>query len=143
MPTTPHTTADDGRTAYDTETVTVPVAPPRDPSAFRATDHFRNRLRERVDDVDRDHLPRTLIEDGRVSRVVDHDADDVPVVERAYKGTPIAFTMTGPDKRPWTLVAALRPSAFVDPDEKHRAITIFQGTPTRRDDVDGAGGDGR
>ena len=135
-------TADGGRIDRESDTVTVPVAPPRDPSAYRATDHFRNRLRERVDDVERDRIPRTLIETGRVCRVVDHDADDVPVVERAHKGTPIAFTMTGPDKRPWTLVAALRPSAFVDPDEKHRAVTIFQGTPTRRDDAGGAGGDG-
>jgi len=139
MPTTPDTTAD-GRTAYDTETVTVPVAPPRDPAAYRATGHFRNRLRERVDDADRDHLPRTLIEDGRVSRVVDHDDADVPDGER---GTTIAFTTTGPRARPWTLVAALRPVAFdVARDERHRALTIFQGTPTRRADGDDAGGDG-
>ena len=138
MPTTPDTTADDGRTAYDAETVTVPVAPPRDPSAYRATTHFRNRLRERVDDADRDHLPRTLIEDGRVSRVVDHDDAAVPDGER---GTTIAFTTTGPRARPWTLVAALRPVAFADADEHHRALTIFQGTPTRRADGDGAGGD--
>ena len=138
MPTTPDTTAD-GRTGYDTETVTVPVAPPRDPSVYRATTHFRNRLRERVDDADREHLPRTLIEDGRVSRVVDHDDADVPDGER---GTTIAFTTTGPRARPWTLVAALRPVAFdVARDERHRALTIFQGTPTRRADGDDAGGD--
>lgn len=137
MPTTPDTTPD-GRTAYDTETVTVPVAPPRDPSAYRATDHFRNRLRERVDDADRDHLPRTLIEEGRVARVAGDDAD-VPADER---GATVAFTTTGPRARPWTLVAALRPVAFTHDDERHRALTIFQGTPTRRDDGDGAGGDG-
>ena len=140
MTTTPDTTADDGRTAYDAETVTVPVAPPRDPARYRATRHFSNRLRERVDDVDRDELPRTLIEDGRVSRVVDHDDAAVPDGER---GTTIAFTTTGPRARPWTLVAALRPVAFdVARDERHRALTIFQGTPTRRDGGDGAGGDG-
>ena len=139
MPTKPDTTAD-GRTAYDTETVTVPVAPPRDPSAYRATRHFSNRLRERVDDIDRDELPRTLIEDGRVSRVVDHDDADVPDGER---GTTIAFTTTGPRERPWTLVAALRPVAFIDEEERHRALTIWQGTPTPRSDVGDAGGDGR
>ena len=137
MTTTPDTTADDGRTAYDTETVTVPVAPPRDPARYRATRHFSNRLRERVDDVARDHLPRRLIEEGRVSRVVDHDGD-VPDGER---GTTIAFATVADDGRPWTLVAALRPVAFADDDERHRALTIFQGTPTRRDDVAGAGGD--
>ena len=138
MTTTPDTTADDGRTAYDTETVTVPVAPPRDPARYRATRHFSNRLRERVDDVDRDELPRTLIEDGRVARVAGDDAD-VPADER---GATVAFTTTGPRARPWTLVAALRPVAFADGDERHRALTIFQGTPTRRADGGGAGGDG-
>ena len=127
MTTTPDTT-DDGRTEHD-DTVTVPVAPPRDPAAYRATRHFSNRLRERVDDVDRDHLPRRLIEEGRVSRVVDHDGD-VPDGER---GTTIAFATVADDGRPWTLVAALRPVAFVGPDEKHRAVTIFQGTPTSTD----------
>lgn len=135
MPTTPDTTAD-GRTAYDAETVTVPVSPPRDPSAYRATRHFSNRLRERVDDVDRDELPRTLIEDGRVARVAGDDAD-VPADER---GATVAFTTTGPRARPWTLVAALRPVAFALDGERHRALTIFQGTPTRRDDVADAGG---
>ena len=137
MPTTPDTTADDGRTAYDAETVTVPVAPPRDPARYRATRHFSNRLRERVDDVDRDELPRTLIEDGRVARVAGDDAD-VPADER---GATVAFTTTGPRARPWTLVTAFRPVAFALDDERHRALTIFQGTPTRRDDVAGAGGD--
>ena len=136
MTPTHETTADDGRTTYDTETVTVPVAPPRDPSAYRATRHLSNRLRERVDDVDRDELPRTLIEDGRVARVAGDDAD-VPADER---GATVAFTTTGPRARPWTLVAALRPVAFADADERHRALTIFQGTPTRRDDGGGAGG---
>ena len=135
MTTTPDTT-DDGRTEHD-DTVTVPVAPPRDPAAYRATRHFSNRLRERVDDVDRDELPRTRIEDGRVARVAGDDAD-VPADER---GATVAFTTTGPRARPWTLVAALRPVAFALDDERHRALTIFQGTPTRRDDVAGAGGD--
>ena len=130
-------TADGGRIDRESDTVTVPVAPPRDPARYRATRHFSNRLRERVDDVDRDELPRTLIEDGRVARVAGDDAD-VPADER---GATVAFTTTGPRARPWTLVAALRPVAFALDDERHRALTIFQGTPTRRDDVAGAGGD--
>jgi hypothetical protein len=130
-------TADGGRIDRESDTVTVPVAPPRDPSAYRATAHFRNRIRERVDDVDRDELPRTLIEDGRVARVAG-DGADVPADER---GATVAFTTTGPRARPWTLVAALRPVAFERVGERHRALTIFQWTPTRRDDVDGAGGD--
>ena len=137
---TRHTDADDGRTDYDNDdTVTVPVVPPREPGAYQATRHFSNRLRERVRDADRSNLTRTLIRSGRVSRVRDPDERDVPDADR---GTPVGFTTTDVDGRPWTLVAALRPVAFVDDDEQHRALTIFQGTPTRRDDVPDDGGDG-
>ena len=55
--TTP-TTAD-GRTICDRQTVTIPVAPPRDPAEYRATRHFSNRLRERVDEdagIDKDRI---------------------------------------------------------------------------------------
>jgi hypothetical protein len=135
--TTP-TTAD-GRTICDRQTVTIPVAPPRDPAEYRATRHFSNRLRERVDERDRDQLPRTLIDRGRITRVAgDRDVPDVPDDEH---GATVAFTTTGPRERPWTLVAALRPVAFIDDSERHRALTIFQGTPTPRSDVAGAGGD--
>lgn len=136
---TRHTDADDARTDYDTDdTVTVPVVPPREPGAYQATRHFSNRLRERVRDADRSHLTRTLIRSGRVSRVRDPDERDVPDDER---GTPVGFTTVGPRDRPWTLVVALRPVAFVVDDEQHRALTIFQGTPTRVDDAGDAGGD--
>jgi hypothetical protein len=133
--TTP-TTAD-GRTTYNRQTVTIPVTPPRDPREYRATRHFSNRLRERVDERDRDQLPRTLIDRGRITRVAGDGVDaDVPDDEH---GATVAFTTTGPRERPWTLVAALRPVAFIDDEERHRALTIWQGTPTPRSDVGDAG----
>lgn len=106
----------------DAETVTVPVAPPRDSSAYRATDHFRNRLRERVDDHRRDTLPAELIREGRVRRVA-ATGDDVPEHER---GACVAFSTATATGRPWTLIAALRPAAFASDDERHRAVTIYQ-----------------
>ena len=111
----------------DTETkntVTIPVAPPRDPEAYRVTSHFRNRLRERVESHQRDTLPGELIRNGYVHRVP-ATAADVPNHEW---GATVAFTTAAPTGRPWTLVAALRPTAFSNPDEHHRAITIYQGT---------------
>lgn len=54
-------TADGGRIDRESDTVRVLVAPPRDPSAYRATDHFRNRLRERVNDAVSEHAtPPTM-----------------------------------------------------------------------------------
>lgn len=121
------------------DTVAVPVAPPRDPAAYRVTDHYRNRLRDRVRDRDRSTLPGELIREGDVVRARDPDARRVPA---NLHGTPVAFTTDGPRGQPWTLVAALRPRAFVDDDALHRALTIFQGTPTGPGDAGGdAGGD--
>jgi hypothetical protein len=127
MPTTPDTTPD-GRT--ETETITIPVAPPRDPTTYDATAHFRNRLRERVDTHRRDSLPATLIRSGRVRCVPRTQSTDLPDPE---PGSAVAFTTATVTGRPWTLVAALRPRAFVDDDEQHRAITIYQGPPRTAD----------
>jgi hypothetical protein len=87
------------------------------------TDHFRNRLRERVDNHRRDTLPAELIREGRVRRAPT-TADDVPEHER---GACVAFTTATATGRPWTLIAALRPLAFTADDQRHRAITIYQG----------------
>lgn len=122
--------------ALEADTVTVPVAPPRDPSRFAATDHFRNRLRERVDDHRRDTLPAALIREGRVHRAP-ATADDVPEYER---GAMVAFTTATATGRPWTLLAALRPRAFADPDERHRAVTIYQGPAPDADAATDRGG---
>lgn len=103
----------------------VPVRPPREPAAYRPTDHFIQRLRERVPEYD-SNLPRRIIEDGRACRVRGDSVDG-----GADYGTPVGFT-TAIRGEPWTVIVALRPAAFVD-DGKHRALTVFQGTPTRID----------
>jgi len=122
------TTQDRGRL------LNIPVRPPREPAAYRPTDHYLQRHRERVPEYDSD-LPRRVIEDGRACRVRGDTVED----DLGY-GTPVGFTETVRGE-PWTVVVALRPTAFVD-DDKHRALTVFQGTPTPADTGGAAVGGG-
>ncbi len=110
-------------TDTDRQTVAIPVIPPRDPECYRITNHFKNRLRQRVPENYRPTLPETLIRDGRIRRL------EIDNVEVGSYGAVVAFTTTGPKNRPWTLIAGLQPAAFTDDDAEHRVITIYQGTP--------------
>ena len=102
--------------------VTVPVAVPRDPPAYRATTHFQQRLKERVPEPLHDSLPGQLIEDGRVNR-----AGEYRPGTGAGKGTPVAFSdEIGGDT--WTLIVALRPRALIR-DGTHAALTVYRGPP--------------
>jgi len=121
----------DSRTVADADgpadLVEVPVRPPREPAAYRATTHFQQSLRDRVPELDRSVLPRRVIQNGTATRqVTDDDALDL-----SEGGTPIAFTETVAGG-PWTVVVALRPEAFADHtgDRLHRALTIYQGRPS-------------
>lgn len=59
----------------DTEhLVEIPVAPPRQPAAYRPRDHFLQRLRGRVPEYARD-LPREIIQNGRVCRVTERGGE--------------------------------------------------------------------
>jgi len=129
-----HDTTEDAQTTEDRgRLVNIPVRPPREPAAYRPTDHYLQRHRERVPEYD-SNLPRRVIEDGRARRVRGETVDG-----GADYGTPVGFT-TAIRGEPWTVVVALRPAAFVD-DGKHRALTVFQGTPTPADrDGDAVGG---
>jgi hypothetical protein len=116
-------TAEDRR--KENQLITIPVVPPTDPAQYRATRHYHNRLRERVSEAFQSTLPAKLIREGQVRRL--EDAGNIGLSET--DGAKIAFTTTGPKNRPWTLIAGLRPMAFTDSEEKHRAVTIYQGTP--------------
>lgn len=105
--------------------VEVPVRPPRNPSMYRPTDHFLQRLRERVPKHDRDILPERLLREGDVER---RPGDPRADPDEAHDGAVVAFTATVRDK-PWTLVVALRPAAFLNESSKHRALSVYQGTP--------------
>jgi hypothetical protein len=111
----------------ETQTVTIPVEPPRDPSEYRSTTHFTQRLKQRVAaEYSEFSLPGELIREGRVTLLEEYDSEAITAEDY---GSVIALTTTGPKQRPWTLIAALRPPAFGSDDELHRAITIYQGTP--------------
>lgn len=105
--------------------VEVPVRPPRDPSMYRPTDHFLHRLRERVPKHDRDILPERLLREGNVER---RPGDPRADPDEKHDGAVVAFTTTV-RKEPWTIVVALRPTAFLNESSKHRALSIYQGTP--------------
>mgnify|MGYP006896946126 CR=1 FL=1 len=102
--------------------MTVPVAVPRDPAAYRSTVHFQQRLRARVPEYRRDSLPRQLIEDGEARRA--GQFRDGPGEAR---GTPVAITdeIAG---ETWTLVVSLRPTAF-GRTGRHAAVTVYTGRP--------------
>lgn len=94
---------------------------PRDPSDYRVTNHFKNRLRQRVDAAFRETLPSTLIKSGSVRELKQGDG---------YRTIVFTTTSGGRKAKPWSLVAALNPKAFTNDDVDHRAITIFQGIPS-------------
>jgi hypothetical protein len=97
---------------------------PREPDAYRVTNHFLNRLKQRVDEAFQPSLPATLIQDGTIRRLKPDCGNN-----RRECHTKVAFVSTGPKQRAWTLVAGLRHEAYYNQRECHRAITIYCGTP--------------
>jgi hypothetical protein len=97
---------------------------PREPDAYRATNHFVNRLKQRVDEAFQPSLPATLIQDGTIRRLKPDCGNN-----RRECHAKVAFVSTGPKQRAWTLVAGLRHEAYYNPKQCHRAITVYLGTP--------------
>jgi len=97
---------------------------PREPDAYRVTNHFLNRLKQRVDEAFQPSLPATLIQDGTIKRLKPDCGKN-----RRECHAKVAFSTTGPKQRVWTLVAGLRHEAYYNQRECHRAITIYLGTP--------------
>jgi hypothetical protein len=110
-------------TTSTADLVTVPVAVPREPAAYRPTVHFGQRLKDRVPEHDRDALPRRLIEDGRVNVAGEYRPGTGP-----GKGTPVAFSDEIGGET-WTLIAALRPRALTR-DGTHAVLTVYRGPPS-------------
>jgi hypothetical protein len=92
-----------------TETYSLSVPIPRDPSAYRITDHFRFRMNRRKNpSIDTDTV-RRCIEEGRVKSTQSPDRF-IFELELGYR---------------WWVIVEIRDEAFLEESEKHRAVTVF------------------
>ena len=113
------------QTVDDPDLVAVPVRPPRDAGLYRATKHFNQRLKERVDRWHRGPVPRDVIVNGFVTRRPFEgvtDADD--------PGHPVAF-VGDVDGDTYTVIAALRPAAYRESDTVHDLLTVYPNDVTQ------------
>ncbi len=85
------------------------VTPPREPEAYRITDHFRYRLNHRRNPSIDGEIVRPCIEDGQVKHTQQADRFFFEL-ELDYR---------------FRVVVALRDEAFLDDEEKHRALTVY------------------
>ncbi|ELZ05325.1 hypothetical protein [Natrialba aegyptia] len=108
--------------APNTKFAPVPMPVPRDPSEFRATAHFSQRLRERVPSALRDRVVRECIESGfcRGASPPDSiDSDDQMVQAFAFDQE-----VEGVE---WTVVVGIMRDAYLRDGAKHKAITVYPG----------------
>jgi hypothetical protein len=88
---------------------TLSLTPPRQPEAYRITDHFRQRLKRRKNPTITGDIVRRCIEDGQLKRTqVSHHF----------------FFELQLDYR-FRVVVALRDEAFLEQEEKHRALSVY------------------
>jgi len=92
-----------------TYSLSTSVTPPREPSAYRITDHFRYRMNHRQNpSVDGDII-RRCFEEGRIKNTA--------------QANRFIFELNA-DHR-WWVVVEVRDAAFFQESEKHRALTVF------------------
>jgi len=129
-----HNTTSDSSHQRAAELVEIPVLPPRTPSCYRPTTHFKQRLRERVPGRHHGPVPAKLIEDGRTQR----RPWGAPV-DLVEPGQPVAFT-DKVDGKTYTVIAALRPAGFCSSDMTHDLLTVYTGEPPA-EPTDAVGGE--
>ncbi|WP_049980237.1 hypothetical protein [Halolamina rubra] len=99
-----HQTAEDA-----TYSLSTSITPPREPSAYRITDHFRYRMNHRQNpSVDGDII-RRCFEHGRIKNTSQADR----------------FIFELDAEHRWWVIVELRDVAFFQEAEKHRALTVF------------------
>lgn len=101
--------------------VEIPVLPPRTTSCYRPTQHFRQRLSERIPSRHHGPVPRDIVENGTVTR---QPFDGYP--EAGGPGHPVAF-VGDVDGDTYTVIAALHPDAYCQPDTVHDLVTVYTG----------------
>lgn len=127
--TDPHARQQDSFVTDSDEIVEVPVKPPREPSAYRTTKHFKQRLRERVPGFQHGPVPAKIIENGSITRRPWTAPEDLE-----EPGQPIAFTGEV-DGDTYTVIVALMPSGYRSADTKHAVLTVWQGEAPAADQV--------
>ncbi len=85
------------------------VSPPRDPSAYRITDHFRDRLNFRQNPTVDGKIVRRCFEEGQIKHT--------QVADRFFFELELDYR--------YRVVVALRDEAFLEEAEKHRAVTVY------------------
>jgi len=99
-----------------TKQVAVPMDLPRDPEEYRATVHFGQQIKQRVPDHHQDMAVRETIEFG------DHKGSYHPDGVKKFDYVLQYFKVIG---ETWTVVVGIIPKAFLDPETKHLAVTIY------------------
>lgn len=99
----------------NTKHVSVAMPVPREPSEYRATTHFGQRLRDRVPEQKRDRAVRETITDGRLVGTGNPIGDDNDRVRQYFK-----FIGDG-----WIVVVGVCDDAFLEESKKHLALTIY------------------
>jgi len=85
------------------------VTPPREPSKYRITDHFRYRMNHRQNPTITDEIVRRCFEEGRIKHT--------QVADRFFFELELDYR--------YRVVVAVRDEAFLIDEEKHRAVTVY------------------
>lgn len=119
--------SEENRLDSNGDVVEVPVEVPRDPAKYRPSQHFAQRLKQRVPVYHQGPVPAAIIENGTVTRrrwTAPDELDD--------PGQPVAFTGDVDGER-YTVIAALRPGGYRSAETKHTVLTVYEGDPPADD----------
>lgn len=97
-----------------------PKKVPRDPQAYRPTNHFYNRLKQRVPDELQDDIAARCIKHGHVSSTSPAGHCEGSVWQT------YAFDYEIDDTE-WSVIVGIVPQAYGSEMVKHQAITIYSG----------------
>lgn len=85
------------------------VTPPRNPSEYRITDHFRYRMNHRQNPSITSDIVRRCFEEGRIKHTQS--------AERFFFELELDYC--------YRVVVAVRDEAFLVDEEKHRALSVY------------------
>jgi len=102
--------------------LSVPV--PLDPSQYRPTVHFGQRLRERVPDGIQDDVIEDCIREGGCHGVSPRKCEDnIDEHEDVVQFFGFDGRLNG---RHWRVVVGLREAAYLDRGREHLAVTVYE-----------------